>query len=200
MPLSAGDILEVAVVHTFQDINECINVLHFQVGVLEDPSLPAIDEDLKEFLGDTYALINDLMSVDVDIVELRYRNLTDDGPTRYVPWTGSYTGGTSGGDSLPPGTSALVLWRTGTKKVTGRTYLPPFVESTQTAGIWSSGAMGAIGAFATELSSHWVGGSTSNEYDLRVWSKRLAASVDITGPAAKPIVAYMRRRRQGRGS
>lgn len=200
MPTSAGDIFEIALVHVFQNVNECINVLHFQLGVLEDPTPAAMDADFIEFLGDTYAMIEGLMSTEVDIQELRYRNLTDDGPTRYVPWSGPYTGGTSGADSLPPGTSALILWRTGTKKVTGRTYLPPFTESAQTAGIWSAGVMGDLGAFAEELSSHWIGGSTGNEYDLRVWSKRLSASVDITGPTAKPIVAYMRRRRQGRGS
>lgn len=200
MAVSEGDILEVSAVHRYLGNNEQVNVFHLQVGEIVSAADADVDADLAELVSAAYAELETLMPTTLDAVEIRWKNLTDDSPTRYVNWGGGYIGGTSGADGLPPGAAALLLWRTGTENVTGRTYLPVFTEAQQSQGGIEALAITAIEAFASALLGPNVGGTSGNTYLLKVWSKVLGQAVLVISTHVQPQIAYMRRRRFGRGS
>jgi hypothetical protein len=195
-----GDLLEVAIVHTLGPVDEQINVFHMHVAVAGTGTDADLDADLLEYFGDAYALIEHLMPTSMDVQEIRYRNVTDNTPTRYVPWTGTYTGGTSTGEHLPPACAALILYRTGVLKVLGKKYLPTFSEAAQDGGVWSAGTLGSVGAFGGATDGQVTMPVTNIELEFRVFSRTLGNDYPIIGAQARSQVAYLRSRRFGRGS
>lgn len=195
-----GDLFEVTVVHVFNSVDEQVSVYHNHVAVAGTGDDADFAEDLIELYGSLYEIIEQDMPGEVDIVELRWRNVTDDGPTQFIPWVGTYGGGIGTGDPLPPGATALLLLRTGIKNVQGRKYLPVFMETTQSGGIWGSGTQGRLNAFAGVLDNQMPLAVTGMEVTWHVYSRESGLDYPVTGAQARPMVAYQRRRRAGRGS
>lgn len=196
-----GDLVEVACVHTFNGVDEMINVWHLHVAVAGSGSETDFSEDLITLFGGLYGNIEDEMSNKVDAQEIRWRNVTDDGPTIFVPWIGGgYNGGTGTADALPPGTTALILERTGTKGVQGKKYMPVFTEPTQDAGTLTPEAYTHLQDVADLLETQQPLLETAIEVTFHVYSRTLGNDFPITAGQARPQLAYQRRRRAGRGS
>jgi hypothetical protein len=195
-----GDLIEVAVVHVFGASDEQINVYHNHVAVAGTGSDADFDDDLIELYTNLYQIIEIDISTDVNIVELRWRNVTDNTPARFVPWTGLYTGGTNGGDPLPPGDTAMLLLRTGVLNVQGRKYLPSFGETTQSGGVWGAATLGRMNAFANILTQQEPLANTGIELVWHVYSRSTGLDYPVINATGRPVVAYQKRRKQGRGS
>lgn len=200
MAVSEGDILEVSAVHVFNATDEQVNVFHLQVGEIVSAADEDVDGDIAALCSAAYSELEGLMPTALDAAEIRWKNLTDDSPTRYISWGAGYNGGTSSADALPPGVAVLLLWRTGTENVTGRTYLPVFTEAQQNQGEVNSLAVVAVQTFAEALQGPTIGDVSGNTYLLKVWSKTLSTAVLVISRRVQPQIAYMRRRRFGRGS
>lgn len=200
MPVSPGDTIEVACVHVFNNVEEVINVWHMTTmggGTMDDVTA---DGDIAGQMGFMYSEIDSIISNSVDATEIRWRNLTADGPTRFIGWGAGYVGGTASAEALPPGDTLLLLLRTGVKNVQGRKYFPPFTEAAQSNGVWGAGTITAMGAFTSEVEAGFGGSVSLVDWEFRVYSRALGTAHPIIGTRVQPIVAYQRRRRQGRGS
>lgn len=200
MAVSLGDVVEVALSMEFELGSEQVNVFHLKLGAVIDGADDQVHADLQTWLDNGYAGIAPIMSGDTKFRELRIRNVTDDGPTLFYPWSGTFDSGASGGDDLPPGVSALVLYRTATKRVLGRKYLPTFLESAQSFGAWTPATMDILATFGADTGVAFDGDSSGNNYAPVVWSRVNALAYPIISTQAQSQVAYMRTRRVGRGS
>lgn len=195
-----GDVIEIAMVHVFDSVDEQINVWNAKVAVAGGGSENDFNDDLLEMLGGMYAIVESDISDRVAVTEIRWRNVTDDGPTIFVPWAGTYTGGTGSGDALPPQVAALLLLRTGVKGVQGRKYLPTYTEPTQSGGILTAGTLGRLQTFAAEVASQQDLTLTEISLAFHVWSKVHGQSYPVSAVQARQRVAIQRRRSVGRGS
>lgn len=195
-----GDDFEAAVVHRFNGVDEQINVWAFNVGVAGTGSQGDFEDDLIEFLTAVYQEIESDISDKIVVEELRWRNITDDGPTQFVPWHGPYVGGTGSGDALPPQVSALMLLRTGVKGVQGRKYMPAYTEPTQSGGLLTTAALGRLQAAAAVAIGPWSMTITGMQINAIVWSRSHGQAYDVAAIQARQRLAIQRRRAVGRGS
>lgn len=195
-----GDIIEVVMTHKHNNIDDVINVWHLKVAVAGSGTELQLSADLIDMFTDIYAVIEADICTTIDPVQLSWRNVTDDGPMNFQAWSGTYTGGTNSGDCLPPGATALMLLRTGTKGVLGRKYLPPFGESRQADGVWGAATITNLGTLAGLLDNQFSLPLTSLEVVFVVWSRTQGQAFNVSSAQGQPLVAYQRRRRPGRGS
>lgn len=200
MSIGLGDIIEVAAVHLFLNTDEIINVWHFKAAVASTGGFSEEDTDIGAMMDELYTIIEDEMSSGVSVGEIRWRNITDNTPTRYIAWPGPHTGGESATTSLPPGLSPLITLRTGQLNVTGRKFLPPFTEAQQTGGVWDPGALSVMDGVGDWLMSAYNGVESGVQFAPAVYSRTLGNSYPIISYKSQRIPAYQRRRRQGRGS
>jgi hypothetical protein len=196
----AGNIIRVAARHLYAAIDENVNVHHFNIntqpGTADDEVML---EDLATLLSEAYASVQAFMPTAVDAYDITVYNISQDYPVGVTTWTVGYTGGTSGGDGLPPGTAPLVLFRTATKNVLGKTFLPSFIESEQSNGMLVSGAKTACLAFASTIRDTSPQGGGYG-FTKVVWSNSTAIAHPITSQGVSPQLAYQRRRKIGVGS
>lgn len=200
MVVTVGDVFEVAVVHTFNLSDEQVNVFRFKVTTGGVPTEAEFADDIVEWFANMYAEIGGDMSNDIDPLELRYRDITHDLATVYVPWVGSYGGGTGTADALPPQNAALVLERTGTKNVVGKKYLPTFTEATQVGGVIGATNLGHIDNWCTYLLSGTAFSISGIEWMPYVHSRSLGSDIKVLAAQPRVQMAIQRRRRVGRGS
>lgn len=198
--LSVGDHINVAIVHVFDSVDEQINVFDLQVSTGAVAPQDDITQDIIDMFSTVYATIAEDITDNLRCVELRYRNVTLDEPTRYAPWNGAYVGGLGTADSLPPQNSALVILRTDTRGVQGKKYLPTFTEPTQANGVLTSGTLDDVQDFCDALFSSLTGPLTSVDFLLGVYSRKLGDMVIASAAQPRPQMAIQRDRRIGRGS
>lgn len=199
MSVSAGDVLRCTCRCSFDITEDIINVLHLEVVTAPTPNDDAsLLADLSELLGTNYTAIQAEQSTSLDAVDITVYNITDDRPIGVTSWA-TYTGGTSGGEALPPTDALLVLLDTGVKRRQGRIYFGGFTEAQQNAGIWVAGVRTDAAVLAYEMTQPQVLGQLG-QYNLIVWSPTDGDAYPITTIRAQPIVAVQKRRKRGRGS
>src|SRR6185295_16868067 len=120
MAVNQDDIIEVACVQGFGLDNEVVNVFHIRPTGAGSFTEAEADADIAPAFSGLYNTIEGGLSTGMVARELRWRNITQGGPTRFIPWDPSYAGGTLIGDALPPGAALLVLLRTGVLNVQGK--------------------------------------------------------------------------------
>ena len=200
MSIGLGDVIEIAAVHSFEGTDEVINVWHWKAAVASVAGLAEEDTDIGTLMDLLYSTIEGNMPSVLAATEIRWRNVTDNTPTRYINWPGPYLGGTNAGASLPPGVSPLLILRTGSLGRTGKKFMPPFCESQSTGGTLDGGALGPLGDLAAELLIQQSGVASSMELVSVVYSRTYGTSHPVISVKVSPNLAYQRRRRQGHGS
>lgn len=197
--IDAGDVLEIAVLGRFNTTDDVINIYHC---VITEPKGESKAEALSwvgEWFTDIAATIEDQVSNDYLVVELKVSNATQD------TFIGIITVGVSGsnaGETLPPHVTALVMARTDVSGICGRKYLPPFGEDTQDNGTWGGTTNTALDDFAD------VWATEKTAVNLVVGKAVVATFVAGVFSSSHPIEATkvirdtrsQRRRQLGRGS
>ena len=200
MPTNAGDIIRVACRFRWSSVDEMINVHYFTV---QDETAPPNDAelllDLSEVLSDAYTNVQGRISDQVSADDITVYNITDDYPLGVVNWTAPFGGGMGAGDALPPGTAAIVLWRTATKRVLGKTFLPVFSESQQSAGLLTNAAQSDMEDFAAAM-ANVLTGTFGYGFLKGIWSESAGEMRPIVSQRAAQRIGYQRRRKAGVGS
>lgn len=200
MATTSGNIIRAACRHFFEEVDEQVNVFHFTVNdipaTLNDALLLV---DLAELIGTAYLQVDNYISSAIFASDISVYNVTQDYPLGTIDFGAGYTGGLATGDALPPGTSGIVLWRTATKRVLGKTYLPTFAESTQNRGSLDTAVRAAMSAFAGEMRTV-APGVNDYSFDLHVYSREAGQARPIVSSTAALKVGYQRRRKAGVGS
>lgn len=200
MPTQAGDIIRVAARHLFNGVDEQVCVHHFNVSTAPgSPNDALLLIDISALLSSAYDNIKTDMPTLVSAADIAVYNVIDDYPLGVVNWTSPYAGGTSVGDSLPPQTSFMALWRTATKRVLGKTYLPTFTEATQSGGTISGAAFSDIANFIDALNDP-TAQVNGYGFSLVIWSKQAGQARPIVSARPGLRVATQRRRKAGVGS
>jgi hypothetical protein len=127
------------------------NVYHYRFSGTSGGEGIDLLTDIAERLDEAYAEIQPALPTTLQFASIEGFNVTRDEPCGEVDWPNLTAGGGSG-QSLPPQTSALVLFNTGTARSQGRKYLPPMTETeSEGGGTLTSGVQGAIADFALAL-------------------------------------------------
>lgn len=195
-----GDTIRVAARNLFLGIDEQVNVYHFLI--LDEAAVPSnslLLADVAEHLTNAYVHIDELMPNNLEAQDITVYDVTGDAPVGVTNWAAPYVGGGSSGEGLPPGVSAIVLWRTGVKRVVGKTFLPTFIETTQNAGGLLSGALTDITDFAAEMQDN-APHTNGYAFQLVIRSRASGSNRAITSAAPALKLGYQRRRKAGVGS
>lgn len=197
MAISVGDILQVipsmhiGVQVTIQNVYHTY-ITQLASGVPED-----ILDDMADWMDDAYSEIVghiwDAQSID----EVHVLDLTADidiGVTGFP----TLTYGTDTGEGLPPGTSALVKFKTAQGKHQGRKYIGVLTEVSNNDGILQTGTTTDLADFATVITDDYVGAS-GNEYRYCVLDRTTDEPRFPNQVVIPAYFAYQRRRRPGVG-
>ena len=200
MALVAGNILRVACTQKFQVVNDNVNVFHFAVVTAPSPNTDAAAlEDLSELIGDAFFTYGTHISDENSADNITVFNVTQDVPVGITSWGGSFVGGRSGGEMLPPQAACLVLLSTTVKRRQGRVYLGGCLEGDQSNGHWGGSILTAAATLIADLNSQPVL-PNGGEFDLVVYSREHTASSGISTVRVQPLVATQKRRKAGVGS
>lgn len=199
MPTVNGNCIRVAARQLLNGTDEIVNVFHFTVSVAGTNGDQGILDEAAAKLSNAWVelagiLPNDLAPNIVDVY-----NVTQDYPLGSTAWEGAYTGGTSSGEYLPPQVSLLVLWNTSVKRVQGKTYLGPIVETVHADGVFTGTAITAASDWAGQMRDV-VALVDDTELALCVYSSAGGNQRAIVSRRVVSIPATLRRRRPGRGS
>ena len=97
----------------------------------------------------------------------------------------------------------LISWRTGLigRANRGRTYLPAMLETAQSGGTLTAGAIATVQNFANNaMTLHDVITGLITQFQMVIWHTTLADSPDVTSGLVRNLMATQRRRRVGVGS
>lgn len=155
MPIDNAQITRTAVRWLLNGTDEIVNVWWHR-WVL---TAPLDDTDagtaLTDWLEASYALVNGMMSSNVQHLDTQWTNVTTAYPFTPLPRNANLDG-QDASDLLPSDTSALVVWRTGVQRKLGRKYLPTFVKTALSGGRWTAGTMTDLALFAAFVALDFV--------------------------------------------
>lgn len=197
MTVNVGDRLRITAVLRVNGQADVMNVFAIRTGGLDSTTDEAAMENIELYLSGVYSAGTDLISGLCATVEVRGFNVTQDRPLPVVPWT-HFAAGSSGGELLPFGCAALVLFRTGLNRVLGRKFIPGITEATVTHGALSVSAVNAAALWAGALAAGYEAISGDTRYDYFVENK-LGVYIAPLSATIRTQIAYQRRRKPGVG-
>lgn len=196
MTITNGDLLRCSVVWKYGSADEQINVWH--VGVA-DPAAVETDllDDIEEYFGWLYAEVVALCTTSLVHDRIEIFNVSQNTPE---PWVGQVAAlnGASGSDPLPTGVAAMIYARTSQSRVIGKKYMPTWVESVLTAGVWTQTGLDALDDIRTRWGAVYAA-THGTDFRSGIYS---AAHAQMYYPISSTSVAtpaYQRRRKLGRG-
>lgn len=95
--------------------------------------------------------------------------------------TGTLTGGATGAEALPPQIAMVLTLTTGLigRRKRGRIYAFGHTEDKQIGGTWGAAYMTSVGGRLATFFTKYQQGGTSSDWELGVWSERLASGCVI---------------------
>lgn len=199
MAIANNNIMRAAARQLIDGRDEVVNVFHFIVREVGTNSDQGVLDEIAARLSNAYVEIDQLCPNNLQPNVIDVFNISQDVPYGQIPWEGAYTGGTASGNMNASGVSCLVLWTTNVKRVQGRTYLPPFVLTEMSDGVWGSGVVTAVSNWCTAMRDE-ISLVDDTQLGLIIWSDGAGLARNISGRRIVTIPAYQRRRRFGRGS
>lgn len=202
MSVLPGDILRVVASMLWTDGNVNQNVYN---ALLSGAGSPWTDEDIADdaaaWLANMYANLISLVSDNLDgneVIVYKYDPIDadwDEVSSETFSWNP-----TGAADQLPRGTAPLVQLWTEDPDVQGKKYMPGFIETFLTDGLYTAGTLTSLLAFAADWFTPFAGATSGATWTPGVWS--VAQSAFKTGVdhiAASAIPAYQRRRKRNVG-
>jgi hypothetical protein len=202
MSIGVGDILRVVAIMNWLDGNIVQNVFNAVIsgtgGPFDEGDIVA---DALDWLGLMYAEEVGRIQEDLTGSEVRvyiYDSIDDDwDEVGSDAWTFEPT---SASDQLPRGVSALINAKTLNPDVNGKKYIGGLTEDSSLDGLWSSGEIIALGAFAAEWITTFTGGTSGASWVPGIWSPTRTNFFPFSGTVIVPTIpAYQRRRKRGIG-
>lgn len=204
MSLPSGTILKIAQSILLPDTQTAMNI--FWAALSEDGGAGPLDEDdvleaASNWMDQLYANVDDDMNdqvsgnlVEVWTVDTGTGDLTPVGDEA-TTWVGL-----GPQDPLPNGVAAICALKTTDTDVTGRKFLPGYVEAQATDNNLTSVPLSRLVLFAVDWATQYVD-PNSVIFSPGVWSTAKTQFVAAGGTViANAIVGYQRRRKPGVGS
>lgn len=202
MSVTDGTVLRIVVTMVWTDGNICQNVYNAVVTGGGAPWDPAdITDDAELWADDMYLNIAAHMSDELDgstVTVYEYDAVDDDwDEVGVVAWVYNFTNAT---DELPRGTAGLVNFKTTDPDVSGKKYVPGFCESSIDGGLLNAGVLTAIGNYALDVMTPYVGGVSGATWTPGVWSVvgTVFKAFNLSAITSN-VMAYQRRRKRGVG-
>lgn len=196
--VNQGDIVRVTAKMHESYSGDIQNVFYFR----NDGALGMYDslcfDDLSPKLEDVYSDILSVLSNNLSFVSIDFYDVTAARPMADVPWP-TLTQASDSGDRLPQACSAMVLYRTGVRRTMGRKFFGPLTAGQTVDGKLISTAVTAFITAGSHLLTSFLGAGSGNSWlpGIPAAGAHFWSFEDCT---VKDIVAYQRRRREGRGS
>ncbi len=198
MAANQFDVLEVAVIHVNDGVDQQVNTYQFQ----KTDGTPTSDADLltdvSTVIETIYLLVQAIITVRNVLADVVVRNVTQG---LLVGSTGgaTYAGGSAVGDQWPNGATAMTFFKTNVPRVILKKYWPAGVITNLSPGGNPDAAVLAAEALAAAvLLAPFVELNTTLVYGY-LSPKTLSFEVPSTGHVPL-IMAYQRRRKAGVGS
>lgn len=202
MSITVGDVLRVVATMAWTDGNLAQNVFNAVITGSGGPYDDAdIVDDAVAWMDDVYANLVGNLSDDCDGSQIQVY-LYDDADLDWDevgtdPWSFDPT---STGEQLPRGVAALINARTTNPDVSGKKYVPAVVENAITDGLWNASFITALGLFAADWYTAFVGSVSTAAWTPAIWSPTIGGPLVMSGAVVVPtIAAYQRRRKRGIG-
>lgn len=198
--MAINDIFRLAVEGRGPQDQQLVNTLYFKQNTLTIFDTPS--EDLAQaydIAAVQSGLFTALFHANNSVVSLSVRGITDPDvgfdflyPTP-VPGDGT-------GDMLPPISSCVVTWNTGFigRAKRGRNYIWPTSEANQSQGVFGSGYLTGVSAYADAIQEMGDGIVTASWTHV-VWSGTLTEAFDVISSTPRAIVNNQTRRKPGVG-
>ena len=202
MSVLPGDILRVVASFLWTDGNINQNVFNALLSGAGSPwSDSDIADDAESWLDNMYANLSAFMSDEIDgneVIVYKYDTINDDWDE--VASQAFTLNPTDTFDQLPRGAAALALLWTEDPDVQGKKYIPGTCEDYLTDGLYTSGMLTAMLAFAADWYTPFTGGTSGATWNPGVWSvAQTAFKTGVNHIAANAIPAYQRRRKRNVG-
>lgn len=197
--MALGDVWRLSLVGLWSGVDQGVVTLHFKdiSGTAEFASLASsIKTGLLTSLKSQQPAVWSWTHI-AGLTENTIPKVTDEYSTGF-PLVGTNVAT----EPLPQMDAAIVSWRTGYagRSYRGRSYLPAFCEGAQTQGYLVAGTVTALtGYLDTFLALYGVGGTDTN-WQLGIWSDKLAVFTPVTSYLLRSTMGTQRRRRPGVGS
>jgi hypothetical protein len=202
MTLTTGDVLRVVASLLWTDGNVNQNVFNCVLGGSGSPwDDQDILDDSEDWLDNMYGNLTNNLSDYIlgnEVVVYKYDTINEDwdevGANSWS-WIGS-----ASFDELPRGVAGLLRLWTEDPDVQGKKYIPGLTETATTDGLFGSGTIVNLLAFAADWYAPFVGTASGADFTPGVWSvvqSLLIPAVDHI--ATSTIPAYQRRRKRNVG-
>jgi len=196
MAINAGDVIR-ATAKLLSDTGDSVqNVFHFKAGASITADNDGID-DITAFLDTLYDNVDGDLHLALDFDSINLFNVDQDKSYGDVAWP-SLTDCSGSGERYAPGVALLISLRTGYSRKLGRKYLGFYGEGKLASGLFTQGVLTNAAAFASQLLSGFVGG-TSGETWLPGIPTKEGGFLGFTEAVVNGNPAYQRRRRVGSG-
>jgi hypothetical protein len=202
MTVITGDVLRVVASMLWDDGNVNQNIFN---AVLSGGGGPWTDTDIADdaeaWLDNMYANLVTFLSEDLagnEVIVYKYDTVGNDwDEVQSQAWTFAPE---SVDHYLPRGVAALVRLWTIDPDVQGKKYIPGTVEASNIDGLYESGFLTALLAFAADWYTPFTGGTTGATWTPGIWSVLLSVfKAGIDHVAVSAIPAYQRRRKRNVG-
>jgi len=192
------DVVEVVARMEFDGVEDVVNVYQFRLDSVSSVDEADVVDDMLDIMEALYTILKAMLPVIQVFRDIRVRNVTQGLLYGVHAWP-TLTVGTGTGGPLPPGVGGLVSFPTNVSRVTMRKYwggtTQDYLDGSGlliAAGVTIlTNAAAELIALHVEANGDWVYGYTS--------PKTLSFKEPV-GALVTDIIAYQRRRKQGRGS
>ncbi len=198
MTVNQFDVIEVAVVHVNDGVDQQVNVYQFQ----KTDATPTLDADLlidvAQVVQAIYTLLVSLITVRNVLSDVIVRNKTQ-GVLIGSADGGTYVGGTAVGDAWPNGAAGMTFWKTNIPRVIMKKYWPSGVATDLSPGgnpdsVWLANMI-LVGIL---MLVPFIEANTTLQYG---YLSPKTLSFELPGTAHVPqVMSYQRRRKAGTGS
>lgn len=192
------DVIEFAVIHVNDGVDQQVNVFQFQ----KTDAIPTTDADLlvdvAQVVQAIYTLLATLITIRNVLSDVVVRNVTQ-GLLVGSTDGGSYNGGTAGGDQWPNGATAMTFFKTNVPRVILKKFWPAgIVLGLSPGGNPEASWLAGMASVAGLMLVPFVEANTTLQYGY-LSPKTLGWEVPLTGHVPL-IMSYQRRRKAGTGS
>lgn len=156
-----------------------------------------VREAIIEWLEAIYTELLGIISEEVDFSSVNIFHSAGDEATGDWPWD-TLTSGSATGDQLPPGDAALINFYTGVSKRIGKKFIGALTEAAQDNGVLNASAITALTAAGLVASQAYTAGNGVSFVPV-IYDRVNDVMRNILEYTTPAIIAYQRRRRQGRG-
>lgn len=202
MTVAADDVLRIVAQFLWSDGNINQNVFAAQVSGGSPPySDSDIVDDAEAWLDNLYANIVTNMSDEIDgnlVTVYKWDSVGGDwDEVGSQAWTFNPT---QSNEFLPKAVAAQINMGTTDPDVQGKKYIPGYTEAESADGLWGSGALVNLLAFAIDWYTGFTGGTSGATWTPGVWSVVAEAFLAAIDSATIPAIpAYQRRRKRNVG-